>query len=509
MTLLDTIAARLGYIKAPQSARDNARLMSAGDTWLIPGEHIPRNQAEMMQRLSWVYIAVSRIAQTGAAARLSVKRLDGERAIDIPNHPFELFLERPNEYMSRFEFIEATLAYRALTGNCYWWLNKSGENAPPVEAWIIPPNLIRPVPDGRLGIRGYLYDPGFGQPSVPLELWEVVHFKSFHPTNPYVGLSPIEALVNQAVGDIKATEWNAAFFGENNAKIPGALAFADNINDADWERMQEEFKRQFGGTKRHLLMLRGVGERSVSWVPMGLSQADMQFLAGREFTRDEIFNVFAPGLASMLAVNATEATATAGRMTFLEQAVWPHLEAVAQKITARVLPLYGEGLRAEFDDIRMTDRAMELQELRTYALTHTVNEVRARYYDDSPLDDERGNLLIAQIGLGTGVDETNDAPSEPLGVETATDDDTGADVDSEQRPAESAAKAGVIRTLADELSAWERKATKRFREGKPERGLEFVSDVIPEPLSAAIRGALEVAQSEAEVRAAFAWGMYP
>ena len=38
----------------------------------------------------------------------------------------------------------------------------------------------------------------------------------------------------------------------------------------------------------------------------------MQFLEERNFTKEEIFGKLAPGLASVLAVNATEANALAG-----------------------------------------------------------------------------------------------------------------------------------------------------------------------------------------------------
>ena len=515
MSVLDNIMARMGYTKAP-AARPGSRLYTHDDVFSIPGEHLPRNQAELMQRLSWVNIAVTRVAQTAAGTPLAVKRITaGEEPEDIPAHPFEIALDMPNELMSRFEFLEATFAFRALTGNAYWWLNKGSESAPPVEMWIIPPDRMKPVPDGRLGVKGYLYDPGFGQPEIPLEAWEVVHFKTFHPTNPYVGLSPIEALVSQAVGDMKASEWNAAFFSENNAKMPGALAFADPIDDATWTRMQAEFKRNYGGSKRNLMMLRGVGEGAVSWIPMAMSQSDMEFLAGRNFTKEEIYAVFAPGLASMLAVNSTEASATAGRATFLEQAIYPVHQAVSQKISNTVLRLYGDNLRAEFEDVRMTDRALELEEIKIYALTHRINEIRRQYYGDDELQDERGELFVAEIGIsGSG-------PTGEVAEEMGDDDrptpgpqEVPGSVDDEQKPsADKAAKAEPMpepeTTMEDELAAWQRKAVRRVKEGKAEKALEFVSTVIPDTLAESIRGALEAAQDEADVKAAFAWGMYP
>jgi HK97 family phage portal protein len=291
-----------------------------------------------------VQIAVSKVAEVAATTPFNVLRLAGESTEDIPNHPFELLLRRPNPLQSRAEFMEATIAYYALTGNAYWWVNRVGNT--PVEVWTLPPHKVKPVPDGRMFLRGYIYEP---EPSkeIPLELAEVVHFKRFHPLNSFVGLSPIEALAVVATGDMAAQRWNTNFFSKGNAKIPGILGFRDPIPDADWERMKKDVEERYGGTERRLMMLRGMGD-GVQWLPTAMSQADMQFLDGRTFTKEEIFAIYAPGLSSMLAVNATEANSVSGKRTFVEYGVWPHLVRVAEKITNDLLPMYGPDLVGNF-----------------------------------------------------------------------------------------------------------------------------------------------------------------
>jgi hypothetical protein len=181
--------------------------------------------------------------------------------------------------------------------------------------------------------------------------------------------------------------------------MPGILGFKDPIPDPDWDRMRRDVKEEYGGTKRSLMMMRGVGD-GVQWITTAMSQGDMQFLEGRTFTKEEIFAIYAPGLSSMLAVNATEANSVSGKRTFVEYGVWPHLVRIAEKITNDLLPLYGPNLVGEFEDIRVTDKQMELSEIAAYSQTHTVDEVRARYYQDEPLGDDRGNLLVTEIGKG-------------------------------------------------------------------------------------------------------------
>lgn len=410
----DNVFGALGYAKAQPVAKPPGWLVATAqaEAYSVPGRELPEAQLELYQRLSWVQIAVSKVAEVAATTAFSVKKLTGEEAEDIPNHPFELLLRRPNPLMSRAELLEATLAYHALTGNAYWWLNRPGRKGAPTEIWVLPPHKVKPVPDGRMYLRGYTYEPDGGQP-MPLELGDVVHFRRFHPLNSFVGLSPIEALATVATGDMAMQRWNTKFFDKDNAKPGGILAFRDPIDDDTWARMKQDIKDEYGGTKRALMLLRDAGN-GVNYIQAAMSQADVQFLDGRRFTQEEVYAIYAPGLASMLAVNATEANSISGKRTFVEYGVWPHLVRVAEKITNDVLPLYGDGLIGEFDDIRPTDRQLELAEIGAYGQTHTVDEVRAKFYGDKPLGDDRGNLLVTEVGKGlTPADPDPEPPPMP------------------------------------------------------------------------------------------------
>ena len=108
----------------------------------------------------------------------------------------------------------------------------------------------------------------------------------------------------------------------------------------------------------------------------------------------------------MMDKNATEANAVASKAVFSELTLWPDLVSMAETITNAILPAYGENLILAFDDPRKTDRALELQEQAEYARTHTIDEVRAKFYEDDPIGDERGKLLVAEIAPGgiPGVD---------------------------------------------------------------------------------------------------------
>lgn len=395
MSIIDNLLKRMGYEKYMGEMRAPSIFgrMAEASQFNIPSGKLSQTQAELYQRISWVNIAVSNVAKLASTVKFEVKTYDGEKLTQIDNHPFEQLLRKPNPLQSRFEFLETTYAFRKLTGNAYWWLNKSRDKSAPAEMWTISPHQIKPVPDKNLFIKGYLYDPGDGT-EMPLEPWEIVHFKEFHPTNPFVGLSPIESIATQAVGDMEATKYNAQFF-KGGARMPNVLAFADPIADDEWDKLRREAKEK--GNTRETMFLRNTGAGSVQYIQAGITQKDMDFLQGRRFTAEEIFALFAPGLASILAVNATEANAKTGENTLISKAVYPMQVSMAEKITSEILPLYGDDLVGEFEDIRQKDRELQLREEEVFSKTHTINEIRGKFYSDDPLADERGNMLLIEL----------------------------------------------------------------------------------------------------------------
>ena len=486
---LELEALRAQVSSAPRWASRTAEAQGQN----VPPMDLPKAQAQLYQRLSWVFAAVDAVANMCAAVPLCVYGLDGEKRVEVENHPLEMLLSRPNPLNSRYELLYNTFAWRKLTGNAYWWLNRASENVPPTEVWIIPSSRIEPVPDGRMYVKGYAYDPGDGVP-MPLETWEVMHWHGYHPANPWVGMSAIEALATQAIGDMKATRWNTNFFAKDNAKLPGIVGFSDMINDSDWETIKHDWREAYGGAQnKQLLMMRGVGNGAIQYTPTGVAQAEMQFLEGRTFTKEEIWTVLAPGLAAMLAVDANRANSSNAHATFAALSAWPLLVALAEKVTTDLLPAYGGRSVAEFEDVRVVDRAIALRERAAFAQVHTIDEIRAAYDDDDPLGDERGGLLPAEL-KGQVAEGPQALESVPETEPTRAAQREAADV------AETLDVSDKEVAIKAEMGAWYRYASKR----RPEKRTEFTCEHIPNDVADVIRGRLAAAESDEEVKAAFA-----
>lgn len=507
MAIFDKLLDRMGYMrKAPGVVAPRWLLANAeARQFDVPNYTLPESQARTMLQMAWVQSAVDAIANACMLQDLNVTTWSGETKEQIDGHPFERLMEQPNPLMSQGELFYATAASYRLTGNAYWYLNRTTPAAPPAEVWMVPSNQIRPVPDGRQYIKAYEYDPGNGA-FIYLPVWQICHFKGWHPLNPFVGASAIESLAWTLQTDDATRRYLANFFSEDNAKFPGILGFNDVLPRDQFEEIQRQFKEQNAGSRRALRMLMGIGGGGMSWLQTGMTAADMELLQSREFSRDEIFTTLAPGLASIVSVNATEANALAGKKTFTEQAVWPLLVRIAQKITSIILPAYGDNLSCEFEDPRITDRALELSEIQTYSATHTLDEVREEWYQDGPIGDERGKLLVAQIGQASiAPDGSKQEPPPQLAALTGKPADDAPEDEPQPPDSGEPEQKGNERTedtetkRAKELRTWRRYAEKHGAT----KAQEFSPDTLPIDVAGVIKARLAAATDDEEVHAAF------
>jgi HK97 family phage portal protein len=405
------LLAELEAIKA-QLPYENWQLKTAeAEKYILPDPSVYANQADLYRLISWVLQSVDAVASACALTPFGVARLvAGKEPKDIPNHDFEILLQHPNPLDSRYEFLYATVAYWVLNGNSYWWLNRKSDLDAPDELWCIPPSQIKPIPDEKMYLQGYYYYPGTGaEMFLPPE--QIVHFKNFNPKpSNFIGLSKVESIAGVAMGDQGMSDWNTRLFRDNNARLASVMTFEQMIADPTWEKIKQDTRE--AAKKREMLMLRGVGQGGVNWLQNSVTQKDMEFLAGRQANKEEIMGTLAPGLFTWLSGTSTYSNANANRAAFNELAVYPIHVMMNEKITNSILPAYpGRPLIGKFEDVRINDKALELQEQERYAETHTIKEIRSEFYGDEPLGDERDDLLPSQINAQSGgIQEPPPAP---------------------------------------------------------------------------------------------------
>ena len=127
MGIFDKWMERRGYVKvAPDKQYPQWGLERAGvEAMSYPQYTDVANKISYFERVSWVNIAVDKVATVGSAADWNVKQAKGEDTVDIPNHPFEQVMKAPNPTMSRADLIYSTLAYMSVCNTAYWWVKLS------------------------------------------------------------------------------------------------------------------------------------------------------------------------------------------------------------------------------------------------------------------------------------------------------------------------------------------------------------------------------------------------
>lgn len=467
-------------------------------------------RAKLAATSSWVYACVSAIANEASVARLVVKRRtgdDGEE--DEENHDLERLWEAPNPFMGRSFLVSFWLWQRLLLGKAYlyWVPDASGQIA---EVWPVPALTLTPIRDPKRFISGYWFKARADAQPIRIDARYITYSRIPHPFDVYDGLSPLAAAWIDIEGELAMAKWNRAFFAQENATPEGLITVNKDMLDSDIARVRQEISEFFGGGKRRVAVARA---GDMDWKAFGRSQKDMEFLQGRTYSGEAIMRVF--GIpAGYFAKDATRANSEGAKATMIENAVWPHLVALAEDLNAQTLPAHWSDpdLRVAFDDIRPRNIQLELQQFEAWKAVLTVNELRKLAdFDDLPPEDARGPLFVKEIEMGAAAPEEPMADPESMppaelpedDAETPPDGPGDAEADdpqSDPAPPEIAAQEPAQK-VAD-LRRWQTKALKALKEGK-RPAVRFESAVIPAAAHAAIKAALAEAQTADAVRAAF------
>ena len=465
---------RLGYQKAQNTALAPIFAGEAPIGEQVNWEGYNQRQIERLAvTSSWVYSDIRTIANEVSNARLGVYVREGEEETEVIDHDFERLMARPNKAMSGVWLKQYTIWWLLLHGEAYWL--KAFDNTGAVaEIWPIPAGRMKPIPDAQEYIKGYAYTPRHGRPPIVFEPEQVVFFRLPNPFEYHRGLSPLSAYRLALETDLAAAKWNRDTF-TNDVTLRTLITLPIEMSTPDYDRARREILDELIEKQRRFMIARG-GDVTVT--PMSITHKDLEFLKGREFSREEIDRVFGVP-AGFWAKEATRANSEAAKATLIGQAVWPLCTLMHDEITAQILiPDYADNLRGRFDDIRITDRAMLVEERKAYWQVKTVDEARGDLGLE-PLEDElTGLTLVGVLGKPSG--------TPPMPIMSAT-------------------KSGNGTELKADLKRWESVSRRQLKRGDP-AAYDFESEHIPQEMHANILTHLEAASTDEEVKAAFAAG---
>lgn len=348
------------------------------------------------------------IAQLGLHAFRRVSDTDRVRLAD---HDIEQWIKKPNPSTTRYQLFDATAIDWCIYLNAFWLkiryrdANRKWQlgflRLPPeqmsVEGGQLPTLYVWTLEDGTQ--KTYLPD-------------DVVHFRGYSPTNPLIGLSPMETLRRVLQEEHEAGEYRRAFF-KNSARFEGVI---ERPKDAPkWDDPKRKIFREAmaafkaGGAKSGDVP---VLEDGMTYRPTSWSAKDSESNAAAKLRMEVCARQWHVPLPMVgILDHATFSNIKEQRKMLYSDCLAPILVMFEETIEQQVLTEAEDqtGVYVEFNIAEKLKGSFEEQASGLQALTGrpvmTVNEGRARLNlpkHKDPAADE----LAAQPGTG-------DSPGDP------------------------------------------------------------------------------------------------
>ena len=178
---------------------------------------------------------------------------------------------------------------------------------------------------------------------------QVVHLRGFHPLDDHYGLGCLGAAGEAVAVHNAAARWNRSLL-ENAARPSGALVYAPagepaaSLSPDQLERLSDELAQSFSGEHaagRPMLL-----DGGLSWQPMSMSPADMDFVRLKEAAARDIALAFGvPPLMLGLPGDNTYANYAEANRALWRQTILP--------LAGRLFVGLTQGLRPWFPDARL------------------------------------------------------------------------------------------------------------------------------------------------------------
>lgn len=329
-----------------------------------------------------VFAAIEALAGSAAEPRLQYR--SGEKW-NIRGPVIDL-LNRPNPFLSRFDFFANVIMHRALAGNAYALIIRSGSGKP-LELWLMRPDRVSIVPSSTSFISHYEYDLGGNQVAV-LPPRDVIHFKTRNPLNDFYGMPPLMAAAGRVDIDNFMKDFVKTYFAK--AGVPGGmLSIKQKLSDEARNEIKRRFKSEYGGSAGwHELIVLDSTEASFTPMTQNLGPSGLVVPDLDKINTRRILSVF--GVPPAL-LGVDDANTSYASLEMLQRFFWDNTLAPLYKDLAGDMNLVLPQNFAGVDEI-----AFDMTDVR--ALREDIDKLHARLRSDLM----SGCITIEEFRLATG-----------------------------------------------------------------------------------------------------------
>lgn len=401
----------------PVSAKRNmgGTIASALSQWLKPGRYGVYQLLQAGQQVPWLYANTTKISQLVASTHLRVcavyegknpsparaseyraqrraiaslpsamqpARLRALRStmkrqnlqvVELPNHPMQKLLDRPNPMLSGYQARELTQRYLDLVGECFWALERPAPGALPTSFYPVPAHWVRSAPTPTEPTWLITFRVSTRRLAARDMLW------LRHPdlTDPYDrGTGAGFALGDEVETDEYAAKTaKAAFF---NNGMPSGIVGVESAGDDGLEELSEAWKERHGGPLNAFRL--AFVNAKLSFQKLTADFVDMGIVDLRKSLRDVFRGIYGtpPELLGILE-NSNKATITAAQYLMAVNVLVPRLEWLCDQLEHLLVPQFGEesgALVIDYDSPVPEDRDFRLNAMKAQPSAYTVNEWR-------------------------------------------------------------------------------------------------------------------------------------
>ncbi|MBF4613268.1 phage portal protein [Curtobacterium sp. VKM Ac-1376] len=351
--------------------------------------------------LSTVFRAVQIHATAVAQLPLVVER-GGQVLSDTP-----LQIQKPALSMSRSRFLEEITVCLYLDGNAFLRIIRL--NGEWIDTEVLDPRKVTPTTDPKTGRKTFAYD---GRNDWTTS--DIAHLKFLSIPGMARGLGPITAARLEIAGAIDARDYGSGWFSEGS--MPNGILQTDQPLNQD---EAETYKKVWKGLDKdgnpredfnaHDVKVLGKG---LSYAPLLLKPADVQFLESQQFSTTQIARLMGvPGSLFLAAVQGGSQTYAnveqdwIGYVRFSLMNVLREIEEALTEVSVR-----GQTVRFNIDVLLRTDTKTRYE---SYSIGLTagwldVDEVRA-LEGRPPLTDTQRERIAARKPTAPAKTENTDA----------------------------------------------------------------------------------------------------
>lgn len=300
-----------------------------------PGWSIDRAIQEGFEKVLWVYRCVDAIATNAANRTINLQRdgRDGEVVDGSDVRLLHLLNKRPNDYETAKQFRYRLSAQLLLSKQGVFVELVRSNGGDIAELHLLPAGRTSPIPGvpnpktGRItkfvqAYRVEYADGGYDDLKPENVLW----IRKPHPTDPYMGTTPLEAAGLTADIDFYARLFNRNFM-VNDGRPGGLVAVKGELSAED----AAELKSRFSGGPKTAGRTTVIEADEVSWVDTATTPRDAQYTQAQAATKLDLLLAF--GVPESVLGNASGRTydnAGAEEAIFWRVTMLPHVDMIAE-----------------------------------------------------------------------------------------------------------------------------------------------------------------------------------